>query len=275
MSFESHDHDRAELVGLLQPYVDGELSAEEHDLVAEQIAANPEYQAIVGEQQRVRALLRELALEGAPSGLRARVLADLDAVDREREQAERRGRLAPILGRLGAFSKGALLMMPAAAAAALLFFVVRSGELDGVGGVHLDGGLAQSFALHQRAGSGETERFPIQFAAQGSLPNGVEQVSASTDSRAINYRDAEGRVMIDRQRRAAMTEPTGTRQVFRGHTYYLGRDQRGRARVEFVLGPVHHSLSVEQGHTPLEAIDAAEPDFRRLLELGEALRQGE
>lgn len=79
--------------------------------------------------------------------------------------------------------------------------------------------------------------------------------------------------MVDRQRRAAMTEPTGTHQVFRGHPYYLSSDARGRARVEFVLGPVHHSLTVEQGHSAITAIDASEPDFRRLLELGEALRQ--
>lgn len=276
MSLDNHDHDRADLVGLLQPYVDGELSAEEHHLVAEQVAANPEYQAIVGEQQRVRSLLRELALEGAPSGLRARVLADLDALDRDRQRAERRSWMIPVAGRLRAFGKGTLLMMPAAAAALVLFFVVRSGNLDPIGTAdvgQVEGGLGQSFALNQPAGVDETERFPIQLAAADSLPTGVEQVSASTDSRAINYRDAEGRVMVDRQRRAAMTEATGTRELFRGHAYYLGRDGRGRARVEFVLGPVHHSLTIEQGQGPLAAIDAAEPDFRRLLELGEALRQ--
>ncbi|MFV8753632.1 anti-sigma factor family protein [Nannocystaceae bacterium ST9] len=266
------DHDRNDLVGLLQPYVDGELSPEEHRLIAERVAVDPEYQAIVGEQQRVRSLLREMALEGAPSGLRARILADLDAVDRERERAERRGWMAPVLGRLRAFGKGTMLMMPAAAAALALFVVARNGQLDGIGGAHVDGGLGQSFALQQQGGD-EADRFPIQLAAEGSLPAGVQQVSAATDSRAINYRDAEGRVMVDRQRRAAMTEPTGTRQVFRGHTYYLGLDGRGRARVEFVLGPVHHHLTVEQGHTPIAAIDAAEPDFRRLLELGEALRR--
>lgn len=277
MSLDHHDPDRADLVGLLQPYVDGELSAEENHLVAEQVAANPEFQAIVGEQQRVRSLLRELALEGAPSGLRARILADLDAVDRERQRAERRGWIAPVVGRLRAFGKGTLSMMPAAAAAAVLFFAVRSGNLDPLGADgagQIEGSLGQSLALHRPgAGEDETERFPIQFAAADSLPAGVEQVSASTDSRAINYRDAEGRVMVDRQRRAAMVEASGTPEVFRGHAYYLGRDGRGRARVEFVLGPVHHSLTVEQGQTPLTAIDAAEPDFRRLLELGEALRQ--
>jgi anti-sigma factor RsiW len=272
MSLEPHDHDRADLVGLLQPYVDGELSAEEHRLVAEQVAANPEYQAIVGEQQRVRSLLRDVALEAAPSELRVRILADLDAIDRERERAERRGWVAPVVGRLRAFGKGTLLMMPAAAAALVLFFVVRNGNLDPIGGAHVDGGVGQSFSVHRRGGD-QAERFPIQLAAAGSLPRGVEQVSAPDDSQTIDYRDAEGRVMVDRQRPAVMTELSGTRQVFRGHVYHLGRDARGRARVEFVLGPVHHSLTVEQGHTPLAAIDAAEPDFRRLLELGEALRQ--
>jgi anti-sigma factor RsiW len=279
MSLEPHDLDRADLVGLLQPFVDGELSAEEHRLVAEQVATNPEYQAIVDEQLQVQSLLRSVArsvaLEDAPDRLRVRILADLDALDEERQRAERRGWLAPVVGRLRAFGKGTMLMMPAAAAALVLFFAVRNGNLDPIdpiGGVHVDGGLGQSFAPHLRARADETERFPIQLAAAGSLPRGVEQVSASTDSRAIDYRDAEGRVMVDRQRRAAMTEPTGTRQVFRGNTYYLASDARGRARVEFVLGPVHHSLTVEQGHTRVAAIDAAEPDFRRLLELAEALR---
>jgi hypothetical protein len=271
MSHEPNDHDRADLVGLLQPYVDGELSPEEHRLVAEQVAADPEYQAIVGEQQRVRSLLRGVALEGAPNQLRVRILADLDAVDRERERAERRGWLAPVVGRLRAFGKGTLLMMPAAAAALALFIVARDGNLDSIGGAHVDGGVGQSFKVTP-GGRDEADRFPIQLAGAGSLPRGVERVSASTDNQAIDYRDAEGRVMVDEQRHASTTALAGTRQVFRGHVYHLGVDARGRARVEFVLGPVHHSLTVEQGHSPITAIDASEPDFRRLLELGEALR---
>lgn len=263
------DPDRADLVGLLQPFVDGELSPEEHELVARQVATSSEYQAIVGEQQRVRAALRQLALEGAPSGLRARILADLDALDRERERAERRGWLTPIAGRLRAFGKGTLLMMPAAAAAALLFFVARHGDLE-LGG-HVEGGLAPALALH-RSAPPEAEGFPIQYVPSEALPRGVEQVSGSLDPQAIHYRDAEGRLIVDRQRWAAHVKPSGTRQVFRGHTYYLGRDERGRARVEFVRGSVLHGLTVEQGNRPLAAIEASEPDFRRLLELGEALR---
>ncbi len=272
MSLETHDHDRADLVGLLQPYVDGELSVEEHQLVGEQIAANLEFQAIVGEQQRVRSLLRGLALEGAPPDLRARILADLDAIDQARQRADRRGWMAPVVGRLRAFGKGTLLMMPAAAAALLLFVVARNGDLEGVAGVHVDSGLAPTFALAQ-PGTGESERFPIEYATGASLPVGVEQVSAATESRAINYRDADGRLMVDHQRRATMTESTGRAWLIAGEPYYLGSDGRGRAKVEFVVGSVHHSLTVERGHTPITAVDPTEPDFRRLLELGEALRR--
>lgn len=260
------DIDHAELVGMLQPFVDGELSPEEHEHVALRVASNPTYQAIVDEQQRVRAALRGLARETASSGLRARIVAELDEVDREHEQARRRGWLTPIAGRLRAFGKGTLLMMPAAAAAAVLFLLARQGELElgrSVAGGVLDG--SPQVGLHAKS----PERvFPID-ESRAPLPSGVEQVSGSVGEQAIHYRDDEGRLIVDHPRRG---QPSGTRQVFRGQTYHLGRDERGRARVEFVRDQVVHSLTVEQGNRPLAAIDAKEPDFLRLLELGEALR---
>src|SRR5690606_2297671 len=81
MTLDTLEPDHAELVGLLQPFVDGELCDDERELVAKQIAQNPEYDAMVREQQRVQAALRSLPRELAPTGLRERVLADLDAVD--------------------------------------------------------------------------------------------------------------------------------------------------------------------------------------------------
>jgi hypothetical protein len=263
------DIDHAELVGLLQPFVDGELSPEEHEHVALRVASNPTYQAIVDEQQRVRAALRGLARESASSGLRARLVAELDEVDREHERERRRGWLTPIAGRLRAFGKGTLLMMPAAAAAAVLFLLARQGELEignSVAGGVLDG--APQVALHGKPGA---RAFPIDSTG-ASLPSGVEQVSGSVGDQAIHFRDAEGRLIVDRPRQLFHGQPSGTRQVFRGQTYHLGRDERGRARVEFVRDGIVHSLRVEQGHSPLAAIDADEPDFLRLLELGEALR---
>ncbi len=278
MNPDTFEHD-AEVIGLLQPFIDGELSPDEHRRVAEEIAANPEFQAFVDEQQRVQAALRELVPTLAPASLRARVLADLDRVDAERDQAERRGWFAPVLGRLRAFGKGTLLMMPAAAAAVVLFFVVRHADFEGlegsVEGMHVDGGMASALVLPSQ--SRERASFPVQVAPARSLPSGVELVSddgGEIDSSArVRYRDPAGVHILDFQRPLGLVDLQGTRQVFRGHAYYLDRDAGGRARVEFVLGPVHHSLALEGVGRPAAAIDVDEPDFRTLLELASALRQ--
>lgn len=276
------DHDGDEIIGLLQPFVDGELTAEEHARVAAEIAANPEYQEYVESQQRVRAALRELVLVPAPAELRARVRADLDAVDHERAGKVRW--LAPVIGRLRAFGKGTMLMMPAAAAALVLFFVVRNGSLPGLdeeSGSHVDGALAGSLVVRkpQQAQGG----FPVQVAPSRALPSGVELVSDSDDADStarVRYRSATGEDIVDLQRPLALVELQGTRRMFRGHVYHLDRDARGHARVEFVLGSVHHSLALEGRDRPMAPSrgsagepDPTDPDFRTLLELAAALRQ--
>lgn len=305
MNIETSDLDHAELVGLLQPYVDDELTPDERERVAAQIADNPEYQAIVSEQQEVRQLLRGLELEAAPPGLRERVRGGLDGVDAEREAADERGVLAPIVGRIRSFGRGTMLMAPAAAAAIALFFGVRAGmfdNLDGqVDGVHVDGGMANSLKLrgkHERAGAqAETEAqpaiaepegedsslaelegrsFPVQFASPGQLPEGIAVVSdgARGDSVSVEYERGGRVVVVDHQRRAGTSAPVGTRQTYRGEEFYLGRDTRGRARVEFELRGVHHSLVLaDDPGASSAAVDVGDPDFARLLEIGAALRR--
>ena len=123
MTYEERD-----LADLLQPYVDGELSDDERKQVAHYLEASPEAQARVQQQQAVRAALRSLEREIAPSQLRAAVLQGLDEVDAESsnvvEMKDGAGR-----SKARAILRGALLMAPAAAAAVALFFVVR-GDLD-------------------------------------------------------------------------------------------------------------------------------------------------
>lgn len=312
MSLESMDPDHAEIVGLLQPFVDGELSDDERELVASRIAENPEYQAIVREQQLVRAALRSLPRELAPVALRERVLADLDAVDAERRAAEQRGWFAPVVGRIKAFGRGAMLMVPAAAAAVVLFVVAsNSGWINDVPlqGSHVDGGMASSLTVrapskHAAAEPLLAERevdseapedralpngaaldelgFAVQIAPSGALPPDVALVSdgpsSISSSAVVRYRVGGGAVMVDNQRPAGVVEPVGTRQVFREHEYHLGRDEEGRPRVQFQVGRVHHSLVLEGGsphHGPQHGatVNVDAPEFRSLLVVADALRQ--
>ncbi|EDM79263.1 hypothetical protein PPSIR1_03963 [Plesiocystis pacifica SIR-1] len=317
MTLEPGAPERAEFIPSLQPFVDGELDEREHERVAAEIAANPEYQAFVKEQQEVRALLRSLDREPVPEGLAARVQAGLDTVDAERSREG--GALAPIVGRIKAFGRGTMLMVPAAAAAVALFFGVRSGALDElmvVGGdeAHVDGGMANSLRVptHRaksddepaptKAGEAqpapspeaaepekeapepderglaevEEQGFAIQVARSSSLPPGTALVSddPSGTTALVRYRAGE-RIVADSQSLARSVQARGTRQVFRGEAYYLGRDAEGRARVEFVHGAVLHSLTFEAGELrPGAPVSADDPDAESLLSLGVALREG-
>jgi len=301
MTLDSTDPvpDHAELVGLLQPFVDGELSADERVLVAAQIARNPEYQAVVRDQQEVQAALRGLERERAPAALRERVLAELDGVDDERRAAEQRGWFAPVAGRIAAFGRGALLMVPAAAAAVVLFVVASNqGWVDGpaVDGVHVDGGISDSLGVRPKLGfraagpladpglppldeldPGELG-FAVQVAPQRSLPEGVALVSddpgSAGSSASVRYRDGGPGVLVDHQRRAGVAALQGTRQVFRDHAYYLGFDDHGQPRVECQIGRVHHNLVLEGGGGQADpGLTVDRPEFGRLLNLADALRR--
>ncbi|KIG13062.1 hypothetical protein DB30_00599 [Enhygromyxa salina] len=250
---DSLEPDHAETVALLQPFVDGELSDDERELVAAQIARNPEFQAIVREQQEVRAALRELERELAPDGLRARILADLDAVQAEQRAAEHSGWLAPVAGRIKAFGRGALLMVPAVAAAGLLFVIASNADWvgnEGLSGAHIDGGLATSMPARSKSSpeqasaklaptqppapevapepppdpslpSGErlaeNQGFAVQVAPPRSLPKNVALVSdsktAPASSAMVRYRDGAGALMVDRQRRAGVAAELHGRQL--------------------------------------------------------------
>ena len=311
MNLEPLEPDHAGVVALLQPYVDGELSDEERELVAEQVATNPEYEALICEQREVRSLLRGLERELAPEGLRARILADLDVVEAERREAEQRGWFAPVVGRIKAFGKGAMLMVPAVAAAGALFFVANNaGWIDGPAGAsHIDGGMASSLrvtptlephphprpgleaggvepvAAQAEAGPGlpsakelaEQEGFVVQVAPPRSLPSGVALVSdserAPSSTATVRYRASDGAVMVDLQRRAGVALMRGESVSFRARDYALGRDALGRAIVEFEHGGVHHSLLLEaEPSGPDAGVGVELPEFARLLIVADALR---
>jgi hypothetical protein len=309
MTLQPSDLDDAEAIALLQPFVDGELADAERELVALEIADNPAYQAFVREQQEVRAALRTLARETAPPELRARILAELDVVALE----SRRGRFAPVLGRLRSFGRGAMLMVPAAAAAAVLFFVTRDAgwmapELDGS---HIEGGMtsgglarveqAKPMAPEPAPAPTEPTRsaepapesdaslpsgeqladnlgFAVQVAPAQSLPEGVALVTDSAavpgSSATVRYGVGGSAVVVDRQWRAGVVRLHGARQVFRGHDYYLARDNHGRPRVGFQLGSVQHELVLEGALSSGDmGVGVDEPDFQLLLSVADALRQ--
>jgi len=296
MNLDTLEPDHAEVVALLQPYVDGELSDEERDRVALQVEANPEYQILVREQREVRGLLRGLERERASAELRARVSAGLDAVEAEQREAKRTGWLAPVVGRIRAFGKGALLMVPAVAAAGVLFVVANNaGWLsEPSGGAHIDGNMVHSLKLPvdrkaatpASAESGaelpsgdalsDPQGFAVQVAPPRSLPQGVALVSDADagSSAMVRYRETGGAVIVDRQRRASAAGPRGELARYAGHDYHLGRDDRGRPWVEFQLGGVHHSLMLEGADLPLgEDVSADAADFQGLLVVADALRR--
>lgn len=301
--------DRAEAIALLQPFVDNELGDQERELVARQIADNPEYQAFVREQQQVRAALQSLVLEAAPAQLREQVLAELDAIEAE----QRRGVLAPIIGRIKSFGRGAMLMVPAAAAACVLFLVASSaGWLEAgkhIGGAPVDAGIADSLqrpdkpsvpthliskreiqrpadapglsvGLPSAEALAERGEFAVQVAPPRSLPSDVALVSdaATSPSSAatVRYRVGDGTIVVDHQRRAG-SEPEaklGAHQVFRGHPYRLARDELGRPSVAFQVGGVHHQLVLDGSPGRVDAaVGVDEPDFRVLMMVADALRQ--
>lgn len=297
MSLDTFEPEPADYVALLQPYIDGELDEGECARVEQQIEGNPDFEALVREQREVQALLRGLAPALAPAGLRERVFADLDAIDAELRDAEQRGWLAPIVGRIKAFGKGALLMVPAVAAAGVLFVVAsNAGWTGSLGEDHVDGSMASSLDVGPKLELGHAEQAPapgpdegrelpsarelgfaVQVAPARALPQGVAQVRDSVarpgSSAMVRYRDAEGVVMVDHQRRAGVAPLRGTSVEVEGHGYHLGRDALGRAFVEFHLAGVHHSLMLEgeQG-SGSSTISAAEPDFSALLSVAAALR---
>jgi anti-sigma factor (TIGR02949 family) len=212
----------SQVSSLLQPYVDAELSASEHDLVAQHVESCDACDHEVRVQQEVRAALVQLPRDAAPPGLRERVRAALDAEDAGVvELASRRSRG-------GAFLRGFGVMIPAAAAAAGLFFVVSGSGTDSTASVKDAIPAARSVDPEAKvtAPAPGTAASP---AIPRRLPDGVELVSAPTE---LRYQDRRNGRQVREWADPAGT-PTGTPQMFRGVQYYTGYDDAGRPRVQF------------------------------------------
>jgi hypothetical protein len=185
--------------------------------------------------------------------------------------------------------------------AVFLFFLARQGMLPGEEPVTqnpiVDAGFVRQdeptavwrslAALEPQVG------FPLQVAEpRAETPQKVQLVSArlQEDTKAVPQERAARLVyrMLDRgtpttwsvvdvQMPASRTLPAGTRQVFRGQTYYLDRNARGTARLQFHVDGVAHVLTLEgAGNLPepdLAGLQGQDPDFAVLLAVGDALRR--
>jgi anti-sigma factor (TIGR02949 family) len=286
MTSEQDSPDCASVSGLIQPYVDGEVSDTEREGVLAHLDGCVSCRTTVQQQQSVRSALRGLERDLAPAALRERLLAELDRIDAEQARAGGEGWLAGISGRIGAFMRGGMLLAPAAAAAVGLFFVVRAN-------VDSEQLATQSTSLVERADTPASDApvpvgdddesakhatklepvegaFEMQFAEESSLPSGIQLVGAGNAT--VRFRH-DGTGFVDQQRPAHGVRPSGKEQVFRGRPYYLSRDGDGRASVQFERGGVLHELTWDGPTGRVGApVQLDEADLRGLVELGDRLQ---
>ncbi len=258
------------LIRRLQPYIDGELDAEQAAAVAAQIDDDPALKDMVEEQVSARQMLRDLPREAAPQALRARILLELDAVDREveleRETARERG-----WSRLRSFLRGGLVLAPAAAAAALLFVVTRASvpEAPAEPPTIADASdqlVPEDMSLSTlepqvigRAPSGAAAGVNLVSLGQlddadAPMPEVIEYPLNAKGGRALELRQPS--------RGGALR---GTLQRFRGRTYVLSKDRVGRTLVAYDDGRQLHVLMAKNQTRP--------GDLQELLELADRLRR--
>lgn len=293
MTSEHDSPDCASVSGLIQPYVDGEVSDTERESVLAHLDGCNSCRTTVQEQQQVRSAMRQLERDLAPAALRERVLAELDRIDAEQaSEAQGEGWFAGTFGRIGAFMRGGMLLAPAAAAAVGLFFVVRAN-------VDSEQLATQSTSLIERADPTAADdsspkplspaeepakhatklepvegAFEMQFAEESSLPSGIQLVGAGNAT--VRFRH-DGAGFVDQQRPAQGVRPSGKEQVFRGRPYYLSRDEDGHPSVQFERGGVLHELSWDGANgavsgRPGAPVQLDEADLRGLVELGDRLQ---
>ena len=83
MSLEDIRSECTDIAALLQPYVDGELQADEQEKVADHLHRCNGCRTAVSEQAWVRTVLQTVERERAPQALRARLQQGLDEIDGE------------------------------------------------------------------------------------------------------------------------------------------------------------------------------------------------
>lgn len=282
MSLSDIRSECSDVAGLLQPFVDGELSDEECDRVASHLEGCKGCRAAVSEQSWVRATLRALPREPAPQAVRAKLLLALDEIDREAATAAVLQTPAPpgwwsrLRSRLSDLGRGSMIMVPAAAAAVGLFFVVKDASVPTPETAAAPVGVASALSpsAHPRPAAepeGETAVEPDLSGALSKLQprvgfepqvprtdrdaDRVQLVGADIDASAANaarlrfelMRGGEptGHHFIDRQRRADGSALRGVPVSVGGRQYHLERDNRGAAVLHFVVDSVVHTVRLE------------------------------
>lgn len=230
----------------IQPFIDGELAEAERAEVEAQLARDPALRELAEEQLRIRQVLRDLPRATAPQALRARVLLELDAIDRETAP---RPAPAPAPSRWRAFFRGSALMLPAGAAAFGLFLVART--LPGPAGPAPDG-APRDLAVRIVDVPEDSPLRPV------SLPTGDQIVYEVGPRRVIDHRD--------QATAGALPERV---QLYRGARYHLGRGADGRPQVVFDVGGVRHTLREDPDRVGEVSL---EQSLEALLELGHLVR---
>ena len=258
------------LIALIQPFLDDELGPAERARVEAQLAADPVLRDMVEEQSTVRQVLRDLPKEPAPQALHARVLLELDAVDREHaaEAVPPRSRLRE---RLRSFLRGAAVMVPAGATALALFLVIKTGPEGQVASSPTATPTTASQAPLVAAAATQ----PVLLGAAAAPSPGVRLVGAALPD---GEREPGGpvyverrvgqRVLLDRHEPAGGPAPS-TPHDYRGRSYWLGQVQ-GRPAVAFESDGVRHTLTRGDEHGLRD-----DREYMLLLSLGHTLRDAE
>jgi hypothetical protein len=259
------------LIGLIQPFLDDELAPAERARVESVLAADPVLRDMVEEQRTVRQVLRDMPRETAPQALQARVLLELDAVDRERaaEAPAAKPARTPAWYRLRAFFRGAAIMVPAGATALALFLVTRTGTQG-----HVPEASQPAYAEFVAPSAplvlgGAAEPSPGVRLVGASLPESDRAPTSVTVERQIGEH-----AVLDRHEPAGGPAPSAA-HPYRGADYWLGR-VNGMPAVAFESDGVRHTLTRD----PRDARDGApalrdDREYMFLLSLGAALRAAE
>lgn len=262
------------LIALIQPYVDDVLPPDERARVDAVLAEDPVLREMVDEQCSVRHALQALPRDAAPQALQARVLLELDAIDREQAATP-----APRWSFLRAFLRGGAVMVPAGATALALFLVARIGDAPQAEPGASQAGPAAVQAQEAAQTLAAADLAPLDFRpgralrlgdAPGPSP-GVRLVGASIGSPArtadmpelVELRVGSRRV-LDR-REPAGGPPPGPAHDHRGQRFWLGRVDDQPA-VSFEADGLRHTL------TRLGPGFADAQEYMFLLSLGHALR---
>ncbi len=272
-------HASDSLIGLIQPFLDDELAPADRARVEAMLARDPVLRDMVAEQSTVRQALRELPGERAPQALQARVLLELDAVDRE--QAATRTPAAPAgWRRLRTFFRGAALMVPAGATALALFLVARTGlerpVLEDSQLASMNELAAPSLASTSILGAA---RDGLVLGAAPRATPGVRLVGANVADTSAPERET-GAIVVERQigprRVLDRHEPAGgpapsKPHAFLGRNYWLGQ-VGGQPAVAFESDGIRHTLTGDNRESPPFRTDR---EYTFLLALGNALQDAE